>query len=480
EYDEQDRLIRKVEASCSNPGKGYDDVTEYLYAYDEDDNLISETSKIKRGMEPLQAKVTTITLTKDADGRLSGWSVTDSTPVNIKYFPDGRVLFYAESATEEYLNGTLVIPSEAYLNNLLTASHLRINTNGFDYPTDMDYLYYSETNAEYEFLYGISKQMPLPLKDGYYTCFRGEMSKDILNRDTWYASTEEYIKDNLWYYMFLVFNKDGQLTGEYSTEGGNGYTREYRYDDAKRLIHTYHFSFDETTTNDYTYDKNNRLTERVETYDLSDTGSGEVHTRTTYRYTYDANGKLTGMTADKQLINDGSSENACTTTLALYKGIEYGDVSQYLDMTAGEVISKIDRDYVYSYHGEDKDLVLGHNGGFYFDSAVQFMCDQCTETMDPSMKTLIVYVDNSVSGNLKVGLGNGLDNTMSYKEIKAILGDALQGETEYDENEFSCYYGVAVYGDFRYIFWWAENPATTNTVPDGIHISKSGLNWVAR
>ena len=108
------------------------------------------------------------------------------------------------------------------------------------------------------------------------------------------------------------------------------------------------------------------------------------------------------------------------------------------------------------------------------------MYDGCTETLNPSMKTLLVCVDNEVNGNTGKGIGNGMNSAMTYQQIKAILGDSLHGETELEEDNFGSYIGLAVRGDYRYLFWWRNDPTKTTARPDYIHISKTGLDWVAR
>ncbi|MBR6019055.1 MAG: hypothetical protein IK055_02430, partial [Lachnospiraceae bacterium] len=476
--DDQGRITGIVISRCTTPGEGYDSVDTVTYTYDESGNLISKVEGTN--VDP-KASVWKYAYKKDSDNRLIGWTVERTTSSGaflqeylLKYYSDGRVLIYSEG--ERHAN--MIVPSEAFRKNLLSTSNLTPGEGIFE---ETDTLW-NDTDPKSEF-YGLPSRSDFTPKTGYLTVFSGEIDKDILTSDTWFSSTEEYMKNNRWYYLFVTFNKDGKMTGEYSTSGGDGYSYSYTYDSDNRLTATESLNFDEHEICNFSYDKKGRLIERSTDFTLSDTGYGSAHTKTSYHYTYDEAGNLTGMTSETIDLENKSAKisTRVLTVLPTYRAdlnVEYGDLTKYFDMTAAQVIAKINQPYEYVYYGTE--FLYEDTGLIRFNDEVSFRYEDCTENFadfDKHQKTLIIGINNNGHAAPAKEIGNKLNSAMTYSEIKKIMGDALSGEDKLSD-EYGVYMGAGCLGGYRYVFWWTQDPTKNDVAPSEIDFSKEGIGWL--
>ena len=103
--------------------------------------------------------------------------------------------------------------------------------------------------------------------------------------------------------------------------------------------------------------------------------------------------------------------------------IMYGDLTMYIGMTAGEVISRIGKPYTYQ---AIEDFETGSTGGLWFDKDVMFTFCDSEDTLDKSCKVYMVWVQNP-SGNEKVAknIGNGMNSTMNSETLDFASGFSL-------------------------------------------------------
>ncbi|MBO4766032.1 MAG: PT domain-containing protein [Lachnospiraceae bacterium] len=154
----------------------------------------------------------------------------------------------------------------------------------------------------------------------------------------------------------------------------------------------------------------------------------------------------------------------------------YGDLSQYIGMSAGELIEKIDKPYVvpdmvfYTYEGG-----FGH-GMITFDKTVFFAlsskADEVTADKAPEGYVIAVQIAEPWKAG-SLSLGNGFTTSMKYSELQAASGDALLFAREsYPGGDAPVEYIAPVFKNLcKYTFTWrSEDPDKEDVIPEVILI----------
>ncbi|MBO4696787.1 MAG: hypothetical protein J5643_05855 [Lachnospiraceae bacterium] len=154
--------------------------------------------------------------------------------------------------------------------------------------------------------------------------------------------------------------------------------------------------------------------------------------------------------------------------------IKYGDLTQYLGLTAGEIIGKIGRDYQFRHWGKEYDMSFGTSGGFTFDANVIFYFEDSSEKYDPSYVVTIIEINDEETDPHNIG--NGMNSCMKWKEIKAKAGNALADPILSIENDMFVTQGII--NGCKYRMLWEEDPLTEDSRPDSIMFSKTGMRFI--
>ncbi|MBO4697409.1 MAG: PT domain-containing protein [Lachnospiraceae bacterium] len=161
-----------------------------------------------------------------------------------------------------------------------------------------------------------------------------------------------------------------------------------------------------------------------------------------------------------------TEEPTVTPTEEPSEPIEYGNLTEYLDNPASEVISMINRDYRFEYWGKDHaDIYSG--GVITFDGIVYFGVSY-GEQFDSSNYVSTIIIDNKAPEARGLNIGRGMKAGMTYAELKKIMGDDLSVPVAYHdgaEYEASGYYIEARYG-----FLWKQSPALAEKQADVVMI----------
>jgi hypothetical protein len=156
--------------------------------------------------------------------------------------------------------------------------------------------------------------------------------------------------------------------------------------------------------------------------------------------------------------------------------IVYGDLTQYLGMTAGEIIDIIGKDYAYGCW--EKELHYGTTGGFGFEYGVFFYFEDERDSFDLSRVVTIIQVSKSEdqeNQTVSQNIGNGLNSVMNGAELKNVMGNAFDGPSGPSLLD-DTYVASGVYKGCRYYFQWYDDPM--NEGADEIYISKTGLSFI--
>ncbi|MBQ6661901.1 MAG: hypothetical protein IJM57_10890 [Lachnospiraceae bacterium] len=300
-YDDQGRLIS--ERNKKMRPWDYNDIAhpynETTYSYDDSGNLVRMATNDEKSTEHCY------TFHKDAEGRLSGWSIEtkeDGEPVRantvwIKYFDNNTILTYSESDNNDSKSDTikycdvLLVNDEMY-KKLLTVTDFRPSGVRIDVAM-REAFDLTDYDADNQYFGLPMQQNESKMIDGI---FYGDLPKTVLNMDSWDYSFPEK-DDTFWYWCET--RKDGLLTRDYGKEGDQ-ISAEYEYDSEKRLVKEVYFDGYYSKIIVFTYDNSGNLIERVRTSESTNPNAIDVNDKTlevtTYRYTYDKTGKLTGMT----------------------------------------------------------------------------------------------------------------------------------------------------------------------------------------
>lgn len=141
----------------------------------------------------------------------------------------------------------------------------------------------------------------------------------------------------------------------------------------------------------------------------------------------------------------------------------YGDLTQYIGMTAEEVIKRIGKPYQYRYDPNKKDHTTG---GLSFDNDVTFVFNDSYTTLDMSCKVYMVQIRlhiepwDPIDGEemdriLMKDIGNGLSTHINSPDLKnnPELSETLEDEIE-NNWELMTHRFTFQSGAFQYSFVW--------------------------
>ncbi len=160
--------------------------------------------------------------------------------------------------------------------------------------------------------------------------------------------------------------------------------------------------------------------------------------------------------------------NTPTPTPSFQEGEEtiYGDLTQYLGMSAGDLIKKIGKHYQYNSHAQN--METGVTGGIWFDNDVYFAFCDSGKVLDLSCKVYMIWVGSDPGQGVAKNLGNGLNATMNYKELTKAAGTMTQPAYE-DMLEGGTSAGTQKGGIYYKFTWYSGN---LNSPPEFITIFK--------
>ena len=163
-----------------------------------------------------------------------------------------------------------------------------------------------------------------------------------------------------------------------------------------------------------------------------------------------------------------SPTNTPTPTPSFQEGGEtiYGDLTQYLGMSAGDLIKKIGKHYQYNSHAQN--METGVTGGIWFDNDVYFAFCDSGKVLDLSCKVYMIWVGSDPGKGVAKDLGNGMNATMNYKELTKAAGTMTQPAYE-DMLEGGTSAGTQKGGIYYKFTWYSGD---LNTPPEFITIFK--------
>lgn len=163
-----------------------------------------------------------------------------------------------------------------------------------------------------------------------------------------------------------------------------------------------------------------------------------------------------------------SPTNTPTPTPSFQEGGEtiYGDLTQYLGMSAGDLIKKIGKHYQYNSHAQN--METGVTGGIWFDNDVYFAFCDSGKVLDLSCKVYMIWVGSDPGKGVAKNLGNGMNATMNYKELTKAAGTMTQPAYE-DMLEGGTSAGTQKGGIYYKFTWYSGN---LNSPPEFITIFK--------
>lgn len=143
-------------------------------------------------------------------------------------------------------------------------------------------------------------------------------------------------------------------------------------------------------------------------------------------------------------------------------------MTQYLGMTAGELISKVGKEYQYYYRG--RNMETGITGNLWFDDDVCFGFSDSGKTLDMSCRVYMVIIASDYGVGIAKNLGNGLSAKMDGFTLKSYFGN---NANTYENMLDGCISMNAVYKGFFYALDWskAQNVNDIGVPPDYITIS---------
>lgn len=156
----------------------------------------------------------------------------------------------------------------------------------------------------------------------------------------------------------------------------------------------------------------------------------------------------------------------------------YGELIQYLDISAEEVIQRIGKEYGFGFWGSGEDLERGTSGGFAFDDEVGFFFTSDRKEFDTDDVVRIIECYQDETNPVTKDIGNGLYTSMSWPEIKAVVGKAFS-EPKYSYL-YDTYFTSGVWKGIRFELLWDSEISFLNNEPASLILfSRSALDWIA-
>lgn len=168
--------------------------------------------------------------------------------------------------------------------------------------------------------------------------------------------------------------------------------------------------------------------------------------------------------------------------------IDYGDVTQYLNMSIGETIALINKEYEYApgvaefyYFGASDLILFSPEVSFMFSRNGYSTYDENADpaTVDRAAKTLVVGVSNyQYPDRAKKNLGNGLDSSMTFSQVSAVIGDDL-GVVDLSDGE-SVPGSILRFKGYSYLIYWDGDPKVSDASIASVFVSKTAIDWILR
>lgn len=163
----------------------------------------------------------------------------------------------------------------------------------------------------------------------------------------------------------------------------------------------------------------------------------------------------------------------------------YGDITQYLEKPAADLIAKLGEDYQYEHSGKDylidyfekPDVDPGSASGvMYYDSALYFNFTDSEETLQTDCAVRTITVKNDAGKTLSVNLGHGLNIRMTFSQLKEAMGDAFIYEPA--SQVYARYRVYGIFHGYRYFFSWKKDPTQHDKPADYVIVSQTRLDDV--
>ena len=167
------------------------------------------------------------------------------------------------------------------------------------------------------------------------------------------------------------------------------------------------------------------------------------------------------------------TEEPTPTEMPTPTPIVYGNLTQYLDRPASELIDIFGEDYQYEFTMYDNETET--YGRINYTPEVKFCLGNESSKFSPSHIATVIRVDNNAEHDYEADLGFGLNLSLTCDEILGVFGDSLvYGPSEGWENEYKLY---GIFHGHTYCFNWNGNPKESKKPADYVVISKSGLAY---
>lgn len=174
---------------------------------------------------------------------------------------------------------------------------------------------------------------------------------------------------------------------------------------------------------------------------------------------------------DAPTVTPTATEEPTPTAMPTPTPIVYGDLTQYLDRPASELIDIFGDNFQYEFTMYDSDP--GTYSRINYTPEVKFCLVNESNEFSPSHIATVIRVDNNAEHDYEADLGFGLNLNMTCDEILETFGDSLlYGPREEWENKYKLY---GIFHGCTYEFIWDGNPKESQKPADYVLISKSGL-----
>lgn len=148
--------------------------------------------------------------------------------------------------------------------------------------------------------------------------------------------------------------------------------------------------------------------------------------------------------------------------------VDYGNLLDCFEKDASEIIRGYNREYRYEYWGPDHESEAC--GGFTFDGMVYFAFEETGTTLNTAHWPDILAVYNNEAKTLSAEIGEDINMSMTYSELKRVMGDVLNGPVSDDDGKQ--YHAFGYYHHNHYYFTWQQSPLKNDVPADSVVIYK--------